>query len=65
LRESLEPYDKRVAGVTSGAGGYRPTLVLDKRPSERRRVGIMAEPAGRIDSLQCGGLASLRTRLSG
>ncbi|HYJ67315.1 MAG TPA: hypothetical protein VEX15_06590 [Nocardioidaceae bacterium] len=29
-------YDRRVAGVLSGAGGYRPGLVLDRRSSEGR-----------------------------
>jgi len=29
LRESREPYDKKVAGVVSGAGGYRAAIVLD------------------------------------
>jgi len=32
LRESSEPYDRRVAGVVSGAGDYRPALLLDNRP---------------------------------
>ena len=36
LRESCEPYDKRVAGVISGAGDYKPGIVLDKRQVLRR-----------------------------
>jgi hypothetical protein len=32
------PYDRRVAGVVSGAGSYRPALVLDRRvPGSSRR----------------------------
>jgi len=31
VRLSSEPYDRRVAGVVSGAGAYRPALVLDSR----------------------------------
>ena len=40
LRESWEAYDKKVAGVVSGAGEYRHALVLDRRPSERGRVPV-------------------------
>src|SRR5262249_131574 len=34
LRECDDPYDKRVAGVVSGAGDFRHALVLDKKPSD-------------------------------
>jgi hypothetical protein len=34
---STEPYDRRVAGVVSGAGSYRPALVLDHRSDQARR----------------------------
>lgn len=30
LRESEKPYDRRVAGVVSGAGSFRPGIVLDR-----------------------------------
>jgi len=40
LQKSQEAYDKRVAGVISGAGEYRHGLVLDKRPSEKARVPL-------------------------
>jgi len=40
LRESLEPYDKKVAGVVSGAETYSPGLVLDNRPSGEPRVAL-------------------------
>lgn len=36
LRESSHAYDKKVAGVVSGAGEYRHGIVLDKRPEEGR-----------------------------
>ena len=35
---SQKPYDRAVAGVVSGAGGYRPALVLDKRSDASRRA---------------------------
>jgi hypothetical protein len=40
LRESHMPYDKKVAGVVSGAGEYRPAIVMDGRPSTRARTII-------------------------
>ena len=33
-------YDKRVAGVVSGAGDYKPGIVLDKQQSDRTRQPI-------------------------
>ena len=40
LEASLEPYDRRVAGVVSGAGDFRPGILLDQRPATRRRQPI-------------------------
>jgi hypothetical protein len=40
LHESHQPYDKRVAGVISGAGDYKPAIVLDKQHSDRHRKAI-------------------------
>ena len=40
LRESQEAYDKKVAGVVSGAGEYRHGLVLDKRTSQEGRIPV-------------------------
>ena len=38
---SLEPsrisYDKKVAGIISGAGGYKPGIVLDKQEEENNK----------------------------
>ena len=36
LRPSTEPYDRRVAGVISGAGDRRPGIVLGRRARSRR-----------------------------
>jgi hypothetical protein len=33
---SREPYDHRVAGIVSGAGDYRPGIVLDRKPDAGR-----------------------------
>ncbi len=33
---SDEPYDRRAAGIVSGAGNYRPGIVLDRQPDANR-----------------------------
>jgi hypothetical protein len=40
LRQSLHAYDKKVAGVVSGAGAYRPGIVLDKQAGAGNRLPI-------------------------
>ena len=40
LRSSQQAYDKRVAGVISGAGEYRPGLILDRKESSEGRVPV-------------------------
>jgi len=40
LRESRDAYDKRVAGVISGAGDFRPALILDGRPETKGRASV-------------------------
>ncbi|WP_144416046.1 hypothetical protein [Calothrix sp. 336/3] len=40
LRPSDRAYDKRVAGVISGAGSYKPALILDKQESSKNRMPI-------------------------
>jgi hypothetical protein len=40
LKPSDRPYDKRVAGVISGAGNYKPGLILDKQKSDKNRMPI-------------------------
>lgn len=40
LCESAAPYDKRVAGVISGAGEYKPGLVLGRQPGPEHRVPL-------------------------
>lgn len=40
LKASDRAYDKRVAGVVSGAGGYKPGIVLDKQPDPGNRSPI-------------------------
>ncbi len=40
LHPCAEPYDKKVAGVISGAGAFKPGVVLDGRESENPRAPI-------------------------
>ncbi len=40
LRQSEKAYDKRVAGVISGAGNYKPGIILGKQESENNRMPI-------------------------
>jgi hypothetical protein len=52
LRESTEPYDTKVAGVISGAGMYRPGIVLDEQQSssDRLRVSLIGKVFCKVDS---------------
>ena len=40
LRQSKEPYDRKVAGVISGAGDYRAGIVLDRKISQGSRMPL-------------------------
>ncbi len=40
MAQSQEAYDKKVAGVVSGAGHYRPAIILDKQSSRDKRLPI-------------------------
>jgi hypothetical protein len=42
LRPCTEPYDKRVAGVISGAGNHSAAIVLDRHPEQRARRSPLA-----------------------
>ena len=48
LAASAFPYDKRVAGVVSGAGAYRPGIILDKR-----ETGAMRQPIALLGKVFC------------
>jgi hypothetical protein len=40
LRQCLEPYDTKVAGVFSGAGACRPGVILGRQPSVQARIPL-------------------------
>ena len=40
LAQSQEAYDKKVAGVVSGAGDYKPGMILDRRAPDENRKSI-------------------------
>jgi hypothetical protein len=53
LRESDRAYDKRVAGVISGAGNYKPGLILDKQQdssSNRMPIALMGKVYCKVDA---------------
>ncbi|MFY9619936.1 MAG: hypothetical protein WAM70_17090 [Pyrinomonadaceae bacterium] len=52
LSESHHPYDKRVAGVISGAGNYKPGIVMDKQETSgnRQPVALMGKVFCKVDA---------------
>jgi hypothetical protein len=40
LQKSKEAYDKKVAGVISGAGGYKPAIILGRQCSQHNRMPV-------------------------
>lgn len=51
LRMCCDPYDRRVAGVISGAGIYRPGLVLDRKPhAGRKAVALIGKVYCKVDA---------------
>ncbi len=53
LQPSDEPYDRRVAGVVSGAGSYRPGIVLDRaveRGPNRAPIALLGKVFCKVDA---------------
>jgi hypothetical protein len=51
LRPCHRAYDKRVAGVVSGAGGYKPAILLDRRDSPHRvAVAVIGKVYCNVDA---------------
>ncbi len=52
LYPSRQAYDKRVAGVVSGAGNYRPGIVLDKQETgkPRKPIALMGKVYCKVDA---------------
>jgi hypothetical protein len=52
LQQSDQAYDRRVAGVISGAGGYKPGIVLDKQRSQtsRRPIALLGKVYCKVDA---------------
>lgn len=52
VRPSSTPYDQRVAGVVSGAGNFKPGIVLDARPATRPRplIALMGKVYCKVDA---------------
>jgi hypothetical protein len=47
-----QAYDKRVVGVTSGAGDHKPGIILDQRPSNQTRqsVALLGKVFSKVDA---------------
>lgn len=52
VRVSDRAYDRRVAGVISGAGGYKPSVILDRQATgtDRRPLALMGKVYCRVDA---------------
>lgn len=52
VRPGDEAYDKKVAGVVSGAGDYRPAIILDKQRSRASQlpVALMGKVCCKVDA---------------
>jgi hypothetical protein len=52
LQPCSQPYDKRVAGVVSGAGKYKPAMILDSKLSNHHRlpIALMGKVICKVDS---------------
>jgi hypothetical protein len=52
LYPSQHAYDKRVAGVVSGAGGYKPGIVLDRQESDtiRKPIALLGKVYCKVDA---------------
>jgi hypothetical protein len=52
VTQSREEYDKKVAGVVSGAGEYKPGMVLDRRKSaeDRKSIALLGKVYCKVDA---------------
>ena len=52
LHQSSQSYDKRVAGVVSGAGKYKPGIVLDKQATiaNRKPIALLGKVYCKVDA---------------
>jgi hypothetical protein len=52
VRVSDQAYDRRVAGVVSGAGGYKPAVILDRQgmQADRFPVALMGKVYCKVDA---------------
>jgi hypothetical protein len=52
LTASCKAYDKRVAGVISGGGDYKPAIILDRQPStgNRQPIALVGKVFCKVDA---------------
>ena len=69
LQQSQYAYDKRVVDVVSGAGNYKPGIILDKQQEQmnRKRVALMGKVYCKVDAdyapIEIGDLLTTSTTL--
>jgi hypothetical protein len=53
LRASGQPYDRKVAGVVSGAGGYKPGILLDRTEQRGSSSAARRVPVALVGKVYC------------
>lgn len=57
LEQSYQAYDKKVAGVVSGAGTYKPAIILDKKEKVQNNcrlpIALMGKTYCKVDATHC------------
>jgi hypothetical protein len=55
LKQSREPYDQRVAGVVSGAGGTRPAIILNRQAGvvKSLSLALVGKVFCKVDAANC------------
>jgi hypothetical protein len=57
LQPSCQEYDKKVAGIISGAMGYKPAIVLDRQQSQngkgRLPIALIGKAYCKVDARDC------------
>jgi hypothetical protein len=53
LAESTRAYDRRVAGVISGAGDYKPGITLDKQSLDKQKPDGGRQPVALLGKVYC------------
>ena len=53
LQSSYQEYDKKVAGIVSGASGYKPAIVLDRQEQSQNKKNKDRLPIALMGKVYC------------